>query len=75
MANASSKKMGPGGHGKGDGTGAMSMRTEDLKENAVLSNRDKTQDAGDRGQDSRWLANEQHFDSAANQRSKADSEE
>jgi hypothetical protein len=75
MANASSKKMGAGTQGKGDGSGAMSTRGDGIPENAVLSNRDKAQDSRERGQDSRWLATEQHFDSSANQRSKADAGE
>lgn len=71
MANASRKSMGPGAtHGKGDASGAGSVRTQDVPDNAVLSNRDKAQGGAQRGQDGKWIAGEQRFDTAANQRSR-----
>ncbi len=42
MAKASKKHVGPGSHGKSDGSGAMTdIELENLPEDAVLSNRDK----------------------------------
>lgn len=61
--------MGIGGQGKGDGSGAMTTRPDDMPANIVLSNRDKSQHSGDRGQDSKWNQVEQQFDSQSNQRS------
>lgn len=69
MANASRKLMGVGGQGKGDGSGAMSTRPDDMPDNMVLSNRDKAQHNGERGQDTKWNQVEQQFDSQSNQRS------
>lgn len=69
MANASSKKFGAGqqDQGKGDGTGGMSPDiTEDLPENEVLSNRDKSRHSDQRGLDSRHVQNEQLHDHVAN---------
>jgi len=52
---------------KGDGGGAMTdLQDEMLGENSVLSNRDKAQSSGERGQDSRWIQTEQHEDHVAN---------
>lgn len=69
MANASSKKFGAGqqDQGKGDGTGGMSPDTVDeLSENEVLSNRDKSRHSDQRGLDSRHVQTEQHHDHVAN---------
>ncbi|AXV16364.1 hypothetical protein CYG48_12020 [Neorhizobium sp. SOG26] len=68
MANASSKNMGAGNQGKGDGTGAMTDIDKDLvPENMVLSNRDKAQHSQERGLDSKTIQNEQFHDNEANQ--------
>jgi hypothetical protein len=49
------------------GVGAMTDLQQDLlPENMVLSNRDKTQHSGERGQDSKWVQTEQLEDHAAN---------
>lgn len=68
MANASSKNMGAGNQGKGDGTGAMTDIDKDLvPENMVLSNRDKAQHSQERGLDSKTIQNEQFHDNESNQ--------
>jgi hypothetical protein len=68
MAHAG-KKLGPGGtQGKGDGSGAMSTRPQDLPDNKVLSNRDKSQHNRERGQDGKWIESEQRFATQDNQR-------
>ena len=55
------------GGGKGAGAGAMTDLQDDLVgENEVLSNRDKVQEFGDRGQDGKWIQTEQLEDHAAN---------
>jgi len=52
---------------KGDGSGAMTDLQEDLLgDNSVLSNRDKAQSSGERGQDTRWIQTEQREDHVAN---------
>jgi hypothetical protein len=52
---------------KGAGSGAMTDLQENLVgENDVLSNRDKTIESGDRGQDGKWVQTEQLEDHAAN---------
>ncbi len=67
MANADHKKFGGHVQGKGDGTGAMSeIEPEELEANQVLSNRDKSQDTKDRGQDGRNNQTEQVEDHVAN---------
>lgn len=69
MANASSKKFGAGqqDQGKGDGSGGMSPDTlDELPENKVLSNRDKSRHSDQRGLDSRHVETEQHHDHVAN---------
>ncbi|WP_435170766.1 hypothetical protein [Falsirhodobacter sp. 1013] len=67
MAHADNKKFGGHVQGKGDGTGAMSeIEPEDLEANEVLSNRDKSQDTKDRGQDSRNNQTEQIEDHVGN---------
>lgn len=69
MANASKTHMGPGAHGKGSGTGAMTELPEGvLEENMVLSNRDKAQHSEERGLDSRDIQTEQYHDHAGNRR-------
>jgi hypothetical protein len=73
MADAS-KKMGAGAKGKGSGAGALTDMPEHLlKDNQVLSNRDKKgrskrEDVDTRGQDSKWLQSEQRKDHEANRR-------
>jgi len=67
MANADHKKFGGHVQGKGDGTGAMSeIEPEELEANTVLSNRDKSQDTRDRGQDGRNNLTEQVEDHIGN---------
>ncbi len=69
MAHASRKHFGPGAHGKGDGTGAMTTGdTGDIPDNIVLSNRDKAQHSDQRGLDSRLVQTEQLRDHAAARR-------
>ncbi len=69
MANASKNHMGPGNHGKGSGTGAMTELPEGiLEENMVLSNRDKSRHSGERGLDSKTVQTEQYHDHAGNRR-------
>ena len=69
MAKASKNHIGPGAHGKGDGSGAMTELPEGiLEENMVLSNRDKKQHSHERGLDSRVIQTEQYHDHAANRR-------
>jgi hypothetical protein len=53
--------------GKGAGAGAMTdLQDKLVGENDVLSNRDKVQDSGDRGQDGKWIQTEQLEDHSAN---------
>ncbi|WEF24450.1 hypothetical protein [Paracoccus sp. S3-43] len=69
MANASRKSFGAGqqDQGKGDGSGGMSpAQSDDLPENEVLSNRDKSRHSDQRGLDSRHVETEQHHDHVAN---------
>jgi hypothetical protein len=66
MAKASKKHIGVGAQGKGDGSGAMAPEVE-LPENAVLSNRDKSQHPKDRGYDAKWVQVEQGQDTELNQ--------
>ncbi len=69
MANASKKHIGPGAHGKGDGSGAMSDEAtvkDMIGENDVLSNRDKSHHNDERGPDTKAVQNEQLQDHAAN---------
>ena len=67
MAHADRKRMGPASQGKHDGGGALSqVPVETVPENKVLSNRDKTQMSGARGQDGKWLQSEQMQDHASN---------
>ena len=52
---------------KGAGSGGMTDLQDDLVgENMVLSNRDKAEESGDRGQDGKWVKTEQLEDHAAN---------
>ena len=67
MANASRKHMGAGAQGKGDGSGALTEVSKDqIPENAILSNRDKSQHSEERGLDSKQIQNEQLQDQPAN---------
>lgn len=69
MANASRKKMGPGAQGKGDASGAATeLAKEDVGENDILSNRDKSQHNENRGLDGKNVRNEQRQDHPANQK-------
>jgi hypothetical protein len=55
------------GQAKGAGSGGMTdLQDELIGENDVLSNRDKAEDSGDRGQDGKWVQTEQLEDHAAN---------
>jgi hypothetical protein len=75
MANASKKKFGPGqqDHGKGDGSGGMSDDDiEQLPDNEILSNRDKSRHSDQRGLDSRHVETEQRHDHVANRDGDAD---
>ena len=74
MAHASRKHFGPGAHGKGDGTGAMStIDTSDVPDNMVLSNRDKAQHSDERGLDSKAVQTGQFQDNSVS-RTPADDE-
>jgi hypothetical protein len=67
MANASKKHMGIGAQGKGSGEGAMTTMPKDMvPDNAVLSNRDKTQHSKERGHDSRGSMTDQYQDHSGN---------
>lgn len=67
MANASRKHMGPGSHGKGDGSGANTELPRDMVgENDILSNRDKAQHNENRSLDGKQVRNDQRQDHAAN---------
>jgi hypothetical protein len=63
MADASSKHIGSGAHGKSSGTGALTDVDKDvLPDNMVLSNRDKAQHSRERGLDSKTVQTEQFHD-------------
>ena len=67
MSRGSKKQTGAGAHGKGAGVGANTDIPKDkIGENQVLSNRDKKQHSGERGQDSQEIQNDQFQDNAAN---------
>ncbi|MBY3380819.1 MULTISPECIES: hypothetical protein [Rhizobium] len=67
MAHADRKHIGAGAKGKRDGSGAMTdLNEEQVPENAVLSNRDKTQHSKERGLDSKTVQTEQYSDHSAN---------
>lgn len=69
MANASKKHVGPGAHGKGDGSGAMTdeASVKDLVgENDVLSNRDKSRHSDERGLDAKSVQTDQMQDHVGN---------
>jgi len=69
MTDHDGKHLGPKTRqqGKGSGSGAMTdLQADLLPENMVLSNRDKAQHSGERGQDSKWVQTEQMEDHAAN---------
>jgi hypothetical protein len=67
MAQASKKHFGAGTQGKGDGSGGMA-RDANVPENTVLSNRDKAQSTGQRGQDGKWIQAEQRHDTELNKK-------
>ena len=69
MTKTSGKRLGPSNRakGKGAGTGAMTdLQDQLVGDNAVLSNRDKSEHSRDRGQDSKWIQTEQLEDHADN---------
>jgi hypothetical protein len=69
MANASRKHMGPGAQGKGAGVGAMTDENsvkDQVGENDVLSNRDKSRHSDERGLDAKSVQTEQLQDHSAN---------
>jgi hypothetical protein len=67
MANASKKHVGAGAHGKRSGSGAMtSVEKEDLEENMVLSNRDKSRHSEESGLDSKQVQTDQYQDHVGN---------
>ncbi|AVA25162.1 hypothetical protein [Rhizobium sp. NXC24] len=69
MAHAGKKHIGRGAQGKGDASGARSTLDDcRVRENAVLSNRDKAQHSKERGLDSRNVQTEQNHDHAGNRR-------
>ena len=71
MAHADRKHMGAGAKGKGDGSGAMTnLDEEQLPENMVLSNRDKTQHSKERGLDGKAVQTEQYSDHSSNRNPK-----
>ena len=73
MANASKKHIGVGAQGKNSGTGAATDLAKDrIKENMVLSNRDKSQHTRDRGLDSKHIQTEQQQESDASSLRKED---
>ena len=69
MGRADKKHIGPGSQGKGTGSGGMTGDV-DVPENAVLSNRDKQQNTGERGRDGKWVQTEQGHDHELNQHKK-----
>ncbi|MBX4950058.1 hypothetical protein HJA95_10840 [Rhizobium binae] len=67
MAHADRKHIGAGSKGKGDGSGAMTnLDQEQLPDNMVLSNRDKTQHSKARGLDGKAVQTEQYSDHSSN---------
>lgn len=69
MTNASGKRLGPATmvKGKGAGKGGLTdLQDQEIGENEVLSNRDKSEHSRDRGQDGKWVQTEQLHDHAAN---------
>jgi hypothetical protein len=74
MAQASRKHFGPGGNqGKGSGTGGRTdLSKQQIGENMVLSNRDKSRHSDQRGMDGRDIETEQLQDHAANRLSDED---
>ena len=67
MAKGSKKHFGAGSKDKGGGSGGMAGEAN-IRENAVLSNRDKKQHADGRGQDGKWAQTENLHDHELNQR-------
>jgi hypothetical protein len=64
--HGSKNTIGMGSQGKGSGSGANTIDATDLGENQVLSNRDKKQNSGARGQDSKAIESDQMQDHAGN---------
>lgn len=59
--------IGPGSHGKGEGSGAKTEMPRDMVgENEILSNRDKSRHNENRGLDGNQVRNDQCQDHAAN---------
>jgi hypothetical protein len=66
MAKASKKSIGPGAHGKRDGSGAkIDIDKDKIPENIILSNRDKAAHSSERGLDSKQIQSEQLQDHKA----------
>ena len=67
MSKGGKKHFGPGAHGKGAGTGALTDLPKDkIGDNVILSNRDKSEHSDQRGMDSKYVQSEQLQDHAAN---------
>ena len=67
MSNASKKHMGAGAQGKGDGSGAMTdFQKDEVGENQILSNRDKSDHGQKRGLDGKGVQTDQRQDHSAN---------
>ncbi len=67
MAKASKHHIGPDAQGKGSGSGAMTELDKDqVGENMILSNRDKSRHPENRGLDSKGIESEQEQDHAGN---------
>jgi hypothetical protein len=67
MAKGGKKHFGGGLASKGDGSGGMSGGA-DVRENMVLSNRDKEQASKDRGRDGKWEQAEQEHNTELHQK-------
>ena len=69
MTKGDKKHIGVGSQGKGSGEGAMTeLPKDEVRENQVLSNRDKKQHSKERGLDGNWVKSEQYQDHAGGKR-------
>ena len=67
MANASKKHIGPGAQGKGSGACAMTeIDKDEIGENMVLSNRDKSRHSEERGLNGKQVQADQYQDGVDN---------
>jgi hypothetical protein len=67
MAKANKKHFGAGSQGKRDGSEAMAeIDKEKIRDNMILSNRDKANHSRDRGLDSKEIQTEQVHDHSSN---------